>query len=538
MRWTFPAIGRVLFKEVAFTSSLRVDRFAYAIDRTYGISSIESPRIFYRRGTPPVPVVLGDTLGNTDGLILRLNSAALDAVTAGALGIASALRGELIIRALRRFIVREGRAGSFQAERLRKVVLAAYLDAGGTLASLDTDTIRAVVSALTNGAYDAIATSLSAGLHAGDDPAEAARAIQVQKDWYDDTWSQMQEVQANISKFDDAYVSEAAKDLLVHTVAVTVLDGLSRLVGAVDGEVAYFHNTARNEIYIFDGVEGGNGCAETIARFCHIPPLRRILAARSGTSDALPSSDGFMLVEETLASCPAQASTRLLFEACMRGVASPADLRFPSALYPDLEARIRHEYDPIVGAHGIVAHLIGSEPTLFAEWTDLLWLQLVPERFADSLVNAGICSNTTSLRSRSHVCVTGCLDCVDSGDVSIYGALSSREHVSRNLLDAFRRHMLATEPNAFVPIPPGTPISTALQANAARPVTDATGAPVSIVIDEGGTTQQVLLTQVLSTVSPDFGLPGGGPLLSPAPSGGWDVHIPFLAAYRDERPML
>ena len=46
------------------------------------------------------------------------------------------VRGELTIRALRRFIAREGACGPFQAEMLRKVVLMEHLNGGGTLASL------------------------------------------------------------------------------------------------------------------------------------------------------------------------------------------------------------------------------------------------------------------------------------------------------------------------------------------------------------------------------------------------------------------
>jgi len=84
--------------------------------------------------------------------------------------------------------------------------------------------------------------------------------------------------------------------------------------------------------------------AETIERFLQIPPLRRILSAHGGTGGTLPSADGFMLMEETLAACPAQSATRLVVETCRQGVADPAHLRFPRGLVADLQARIRHEY--------------------------------------------------------------------------------------------------------------------------------------------------------------------------------------------------
>ena len=49
-----------------------------------------------------------------------------------------------------------------------------------------------------------------------------------------------------------------------------------------------------------------------------------------------------------------------------------------------------------------------------------------------------------------------------------------------------------------------------------------------MVVDDEGGKRQVLLTQVLSTVSPDLSI-SGGQLLTPAtPGPGWDVQIPFL----------
>jgi hypothetical protein len=243
-----------------------------------------------------------------------------------------------------------------------------------------------------------------------------------------------------------------------------------------------------------------------------------------------------MLMEETLGACPAQSATRLLVETCRHGVGDPADLHFPKGLVADLQARIRHEYDPVAGGRAIVDNLMQTQPALFGDWQDLLWVQVVPERFAPSLVAANVCPNLESLRARTHLCVTGCLECVDNGDQSIYGALASREHVSKNLLDAVRTLVVSLEPQAFLQIPAGTAVGAALQANSGRPVTDPSGAPVTVLVDDDGGKRQVLLTQVLSTVSPDLSI-SGGQLLSPASTGpGWDVQIPFLAGYRDETP--
>ena len=530
---SFPALGRVLFEAIAFSADLKTDRYVYAIDRTYGITAIDSPRIHYRhRGSP---VVLGERLEKTDGLIFRLKPTIVQNLIQRAVdGSADSLRGELTLRALRRFIARHGACGAFQSEMIRKIVLMAHLDSGGTLQSFNAQTVGALVKGITPTSYQSIAAALVNGIYAGADPAEAARGRPRQSDWYDNAWPVFQAVQAAHAQFDDTFVATVAKDILVHTLAVTALDGLSRLIGAADGDLSYFHHAHRDEFFIFDAVEGGNGCAETIARFLQIPPLRRILSAR--TRSALPDADGFMLMEETLAGCPAQCATRLLVETCQQAVPDPSHLRFPKGFVADLQARIRHEYDPVTGARAIVDHLLKTEPTIFRSWHDLLWLQILPERFAPALATAQVCLNLESLRSRTHVCVTGCLECVNNGDQSIYGALVSAEHVSRSLLDRVRQQIVAAEPQAFLQIPAGTPVGAALQAQVSRPVTDDKGTPVTAVIPEPTGPRHVLLTQVLSTVSPDLDVIGNS-LLTPDKAGHtWEVHLPFLAGYRDERP--
>jgi hypothetical protein len=531
---TYPAIGRVLFEGVDFSAELATDRYVYAIDRSYG-NSIQGPRIYYRYGPTLLPVVLGERLSKTDGLIFRLKGVVLDTLISAQLAAAGPVRGEVTIRALRRFIASESACGPFQAEMIRKVILMQHLNAGGTLTTLDASAVRGSLAAITRARYDQICADILDGVFAGVAAAEAGAVRPRQVQWYADAWPAFQTVQAAAARFTPKFVAAVAKNILVHTLAVTTLDALCRLVGASDGDLTYFHRPDANEFYVFDSVEGGNGYAETIARFLQIPPLRRILAARGEDAGTLPNLDGFMLIEEALASCPAQSATRLLVETCRHGVPDPARLRFPRGLVADLQARIRHEYDPVTGARAIVEHLLSNEPAVFADWSDLLWLQVLPERFATRLAAAGVCPNLESLSARTHLCVSGCLECVDAADQSIYGSLASREYVSKNLLDAVRRHIVTSEPQAFVQIPAGTPVGAALQANAGRPVTDDAGAPVTVVIDDGGGPRQVLLTQIRSTVLPDLSI-GGGLLLTPTTGGAWEVQLPFLASYRDERP--
>lgn len=535
---TFPAVGRTLFSSLAFSTELETDRYVYAIDRSYGSGVIESPRIHYRRGQNPLPVVIGDTLGKTDGLTFDMRPSAANHVLTSVLSSPNRVRGEMTARALGAWAARTTGAGPFQAEMLRKVILVEHLDQGGTLRSLDAATIQGCIAAINPTRYDQIVAALLDGVFAGVDPAEAAGGRSRQTGWYRDAWAAFSTLQTAVATFTDVAIEETAREILVHTLAVTTLEALGRLVGASDGDLAYFHRHDQLRYFVFDSVEGGNGCAETIARFMHIPPLRRIIASRAGGASTLPSSDGFMLLEEALAPCKAQSATQLVFAACQLGIIDPSHLRFPRGLVADLQARARHEYDPVAGSQGVVAHLLATQPGLFSSWQDIFWLQLVPERFALALVTANVAANFESLKARTHLCVTGCLECVDNGDQSVYGALRSREHVSKNLLAELRAHIIASEPQAFVSIAANVTVGQALQANTSRPVLDASGNAITVQIDDDGTPRQLLLTQYISTVAPDLSIPGA-PLLTPsaAEPGKFDVRIPFLAGYRDERPI-
>jgi hypothetical protein len=314
------------------------------------------------------------------------------------------------------------------------------------------------------------------------------------------------------------------------------MDAAGRLLGASDGDLGYFYNAARSEVYLFDTVEGGNGYAETLRRFFHVPPLERLVNSRGARRSTLPDVDGFQLLDETLGDCPAQQATRVTFDSVRSGVVDPSRLAFPATIAKELEARVRHEYSPITGSSSLLSHLAQTQPALFATWSDLLWLQVVPERYAEELVTAGVITGIEDLRSRMQLCVAGCLECVDNVDQSVHGSLGSREHVSRTLLDALRAAAVRAEEASYVAIPAGTSVPATLQAHAGEPVLGASGQPVTVDIDDNGTTRQILLSKVLATVSPALGLQPGMITVRKSAPGSGVVLLPFLAAYRDEKP--
>jgi hypothetical protein len=496
----YPPLGQEVFQRDVVVGSMQVDRYAYAIDRAYGTGD-NSPRIHYRHGKDnPAPVVLGDTLMRTDGITFRLRPAVIDAVLDEALGTGP-LRGEATLRALRRFIASRG-CDPFRSDMVRKVIAAHYLEGGGTLDALNAAAVQTALASLDRTRYDALTKTLLKGVFADDDREELKKSRDQQKTWYEKAWNDLTAVRDNRADFDDAYVRTMGRDLLVHSLSVSALDAASRLAGASDGDLGYFYRGDRHEFYLFDSVDGGNGYAETIHRFLRVTPAQR------AHNPDLPSSDWFALFEEVMCACPAQTTARLLFEACRAGV---TDKNFhlvavPSAPVPDLEARMRHEFDPITGAAGVVAGLLANWPTVFRSWRDLLWLQIVPEFFAETLRSKRAIDNHTSLVARSHLCTSGCLECVNNRDSSVHGALFANEHVSRNLLDVLMRHVRRWAPGSYTIIPPGA--------------------------DKGAILKACGDSEVLTAAAPDDAT---GPLLAPV-ADGWAVQLPVVAVYHEPAP--
>lgn len=533
----YPALARCVFEEVSFSTDMKTDTFIYALDRTYGVGAIDSPRIYYRKGTSHQWAAIGDQSTRTDGLTFRLKAATLNAVTEQGAAAASVVRGELVIRALRRFIFRKTGADPFQADLLRKMILSQALDTGSTLASMDPAALQHAILAIDQSRFGTLRDGLIAGLVAGTAGKERDLLEGRYADWYGRAFTRMAAAQAAASHFDTKFLIDTANDILIHSFAVLLQGAAASLVGASDGDLSYFYSPAKREVYLFDTVEGGNGYSETTRRFLHIPPLQRLLHSRGSRRYSLPDVDGFQLLDEALGDCPGQLTTRLVFEAVMQGITDLSSLSFHASVSADLQARMRHEFNGISGSAGVLAALVAERPTLFQAWQDVLWVQVLPERFAASLVRSGIVAGLEDLRTRTHLCVAGCIECVDNGDGSVHGSLASAEHVSRSLIDLLRLHAIASQRSSYLDIAAGQSIGAALQQGIGQPVLDASGTPVTVQIDEGGTPRQLLLTKVLSTVSSAHGISSASSLVRPLGHGQFEVAIPFVAAYRDERPL-
>jgi hypothetical protein len=533
----YPAMGRSVFEEVTFSTDMKTDRFVYAVDRTYGVGTIESPRLYYRKGSPHQWAAIGDQSAQTDGLIFRLKAGVLGGVTQQATAAASFLSGELLIRALRRFLFRETGADPFQADMLRKLVLAQVLDSGMTLSTIDAGDIRQAIAAIDQQRFSVLRDGLIDGLVAGTSGNERTLLERRYVDWYDRAYPRIASAQAASPRFDAAFLQDTANDILVHSLAVLLEGAVASLVGASSGDLSYFYSSSKREVYLFDTVEGGNGYAETAQRFLHIPPLQRLLHSRGSNRHSLPDVDGFQLIEEAIGDCPGQLTTRVVFEAIRQGINDVAALSFHASVSSDLQARVRHEFNAVSGSASVLAALTATWPTLFTAWQDLHWVQVLPEWFASSLVSANVVSGLEDLRTRTHLCVAGCRECVDNGDESVHGALASAEHVSRGLLDLLRQQVINGERASYLDIPAGQSIGAALQGSVGQPVLDASGNPVTVLIDDSGTPRQILLTKVLSTVSSALGVAPSGTCLRQVGHGRFQVSIPFVAAYRDERPL-
>ncbi len=448
----FPTSARVLFEEVTFSDQLTVTCYAYAIDRNYS-NFVPAPRIYYRRGTPALPVVIGDTLLKTDGMAFRLRREVIDAIVDGP-AAGGPLRGEATLRALRLFFTRASGCGPFQADMLRKVIAMAWLDNGGTLTTLHAEAAADLLPELDRPRFDGIAARLIESAHP--DPVELARSRERQQRWFNDAWPPLQRAIERRGELSPAFVRRVTRDLLVHTIASQTHDALARLVGAGDDEMAYFARSGQDDFHVFDFVEKGNGYSETAARFLHIPAMQRVaLAGRV----PLPTLDGLELLDENLQACPAHTVTRLLFEVCRRctdeGIVLSRPV-VPPELGVDLSARLGREFDATWGAAAVLMRLLGNPEhgRLLRSCPELLWTRIVPERFVPAARPA--CRTLADFQARLHLCVSGCVECVDNADGSIHGPTASREHVSRNLLDALVREVLSREPAAHTVLSPGT----------------------------------------------------------------------------------
>jgi len=533
----YPALGRYVFDDVTFSSDMKTDTFVYALDRTYGMGAIESPRIYFRKGAPHQFVAIGDQTAQTDGLTFNLKLSVIKSITDDVATLAGPSRGELIIRALRRFFLRDTGADPFQAEMLRKIALAQVLESGKTLSTIEVGDIQQAIQSITPQQYNTLRDGVIDGLLAGTTGNERALLQGRYIDWYDRAYPRIASAQVASNRFDTSYLKETGKDILVHSLAVVLEGALASLVGASNGDVAYFYNPSRGQVYLFDSVEGGNGYSETARRFLHIPPLQRLLHSRGNSRLSLPDVDGFQLIEEAMGDCPGQLATRVVFDATQGGISAVSGLSFHASVSADLQARVRHEFNSVSGSAAVLRALSATNPGLFTGWQDLLWIQVFPERFAAQLVQSGVVSGLEDLRTRTHLCVTGCIECVDNADQSVHGVLASSEHVSRGLLDVLRERIIREERSSYLDIPAGQSIGGALQGAVAQPVMDANGAPVTVQVDDNGTPRHILLTKVLSTVSSAHGILPRASSLRPLGPGRFEVAIPFVAAYRDERPL-
>jgi hypothetical protein len=239
---------------------MKTDTFVYAIDRTYGIGATESPRIYYRRGDPHQWAAIGDQATQTDGLTFRLNAAVLRDVTQRATA-AGPLRGELLVRALRRFLFRETGTDPFQADILRKLVLWQVLDSGKTLSTIDASDIQQAIATIDQQRFNVLRDGLIDGLVAGTSGNERTLLRQRYADWYDRAYPRIARAQTATSRFNAAFLCDTVDNILVHSLAVLLQNAIASLVGASDSDLGYFYSPSKREIYLFDKVEGGNGFA-------------------------------------------------------------------------------------------------------------------------------------------------------------------------------------------------------------------------------------------------------------------------------------
>jgi hypothetical protein len=98
--------------------------------------------------------------------------------------------------------------------------------------------------------------------------------------------------------------------LLRHSVEHFILTSAMIVLGVDDKDIRSHNSREGNQIYLYDNLTDGNGCAETLQRFIKVPPKMRVEAIRNAiekdTPVTLPSKDFYSVLEEFMSGCKAE----------------------------------------------------------------------------------------------------------------------------------------------------------------------------------------------------------------------------------------
>lgn len=242
-------------------------------------------------------------------------------------------------------------------------------------------------------------------------------------------------------QFGKPLFERTARGILLNTLGLTLHAAALRLTGAEDGNLGYAYSDlpdGRAFLAIFDTDEFGNGTADVVRTYLHIPAAERRLLdelrARGRHPDPLPTTDFARTLEEQLIECESSQAAQIAFH----NVPATGPMLEPLA---GEAAGERHSAGPVFD--------FLRTRLACASFDDAFWPQLCPEfidhlgghafHSAAALVPSTEFPTFQALDSASGFCVAGCVNCTLNPEMNLPGVLVARETVNKPLLDAFYR---------------------------------------------------------------------------------------------------
>lgn len=232
-----------------------------------------------------------------------------------------------------------------------------------------------------------------------------------------------------------------ARSVLLNTLGLTLHSAALRLTGADEGNLGYTYRDladGRAFLVLFDTDEFGNGTADVIRDYLHVPAAERRLLDElrklGWHPDPLPTADFAHTLEEQLAECESSQAAQVAFHRAapvgplLESLAGEAtgERQTAGLMFDFFRTRLAcKSFDEVVWLH------------LCAEFIDHLGGHEVHKSAA--LVPSAEYPTFQALESATAFCVSGCVNCVVNPELNLPGVLVARETVNKPMLDAFYR---------------------------------------------------------------------------------------------------
>jgi hypothetical protein len=344
-----------------------------------------------------------------------------------------------------------GRPGPFTVRGLRTLVVFHLLDRWHPQADASAgpvspprftlDELRGCFEAgHTNFIDDARFDQLCVAIAARQNPASAIeRAATLRK-----SLTNLQSARARADQFSEPLFHRTARAILLNTLGLTLHASAMRLTGADDGNLGYTYRDlpdGRAFLVLFDTDEFGNGTADVVRTYLHVPAVERRLLDelrhRGRHPDPLPTLDFARTFEEQLTECESSQAAQVAFHCALP----------TGPLLEDLAGEASGERQ----AAGLVFDFL-RDRLACGSFDHAVWPQLCPE-FLDhlggyelytgaALVPSPAYPTFQALESAAGFCVSGCVNCAVNPEMNLPGVLVARETVNKPLLDAFYRTLV------------------------------------------------------------------------------------------------